>query len=201
MLKCTCGCILAKVEGRFSNKRQLDYQWVRQVWLYGIEGHLPRDRHDLMQMTGCKETQLNRYFKAWVLERDELNKQRYFQHNREMASDRQQKIHKENVDFLENQMKEIRAELELYPAGSKVHNELMKTYKLVKAEWERDTGIEAVKKAAANAIVLRSDNKVKQELGMLPAPKGQESKPADPKSDTDNVVDAEIIPPEFDTGD
>lgn len=122
--------------------------YIRQVWLFGIDGVIPKDRDELQQMTDCSTRQLDEYMTWLWQEREEMYKDAikdsYVKEELTLAKQEHLDEYRLMVDVLKQQLDDTALEMEMYEVGTKQHSALLKQWLALKKEWAHDTGVAAM---------------------------------------------------------
>ena len=122
--------------------------YIRQVWLYGIDGVLPKDRDELQEMTKCSTQQLDLYMTWLWQEREDMYKEAikdsYVKEELTLAKGEHLQQYRVMVDVLKQQLDDTEFEMSLYEVGSKQHSAMLKQWLQLKKEWAQDTGVAAM---------------------------------------------------------
>lgn len=138
-------------------ERGVNLRHLREIWLYGDEdGVLPQSDAELQQMTGASHAQIRRRFPALVREREEFLREAVLAKKQNitsvMVNDAAMTEHQRITKVLKDQMDEVEFELVAADVGTGHHKAMMKMFLDLKDRWEKDTGVYAVKAAAAAVI-------------------------------------------------
>lgn len=162
--------------------RGINYHEIRYVWLYGKDGVLPMTDQQLQQMTGATHAQIRKNFARLRREREELMRETLIHERKSLAKTMVDEDtiaeHSRMVDLLKDQMDEVEFELQASVVGSRTHAAMLKMYLDLKDRWEKDTGMDSVKAAAA-AVIKEAELEMareNRELAKAPSDKSDTAK-------------------------
>ena len=144
----------------------------RLIWLYGVGGVYPRDRKELIALTGISKRIMDKYMPEWDAEREALAKERFMESEIALQGEANRKQHLQHIRCIEGQMKAIEVRLDMLDVEDKEYWRLSDKYTTLKQEWEKDTGMLGMKAAASKVELVKGLIDYQKDTGvqMLPAP-------------------------------